>query len=307
MNPAKRLKAWIAPADYEVTDKSGLMEVDIEDFTVEHDTELPFTLWGTGARVSRIASTPTATIVGRLVANYPKKIEEPTPVSREETTMTAHNVSARSNTIHQVSREGGVRIDSKHGKTLASVERDCDYGAGSRDSFFYATDGSGYVSPEHAVLVAAELVANSQGRENVNVEYGTNIGVHGTTTETITHSAGSGSAIARVYEPTSDDQAQRSLNFALANLNAYKAWVDGKDEREKKAVADLIAKAEAEAAETAAREKAEREKAIDAKVVAVFRQMYEGPAGGKSDAFILDNYRLNLRTIRETLAAADAL
>lgn len=305
MKPAQRLKAWIAPADYDVTDKSGLMEVDIDDFTVEHEFEGVRSYIGSTSRFARSHLPPKATIVGRMVANYPKKTEEPIPVSREETTMSTYGNGTHSNTISKTNNTGGVQITDAAGQTIVGIERDCD--RGSRSSFVLENDTYGYIGQDQAVLLAAELVANSQGRENVNVEYGTNIGVHGTSTDTTTHAVGSGSAIARVYEPTSDDQAQRNLNFALANLNAYKAWVEGKAEREEQAETEAKAKAEREASERALVAELERKKAIDAKLVAVFRKVNPNHAIRKSDASILTAYPNSISQIRQTLEAVDAL
>lgn len=55
---------------------------------------------------------------------------------------------------------------------------------------------------------------------------------------------GDGTKAGIVYKPTTDDQAERNLNFALANLAAYNYWVEtGKAEEERKAKREAELKA----------------------------------------------------------------
>lgn len=59
-----------------------------------------------------------------------------------------------------------------------------------------------------------------------------------------TVSVGQGGLEGRVYRPTTDEQAERNLNFAIANLEAYVDWE--KRGREAQAKAELEAKRAAE-------------------------------------------------------------
>ena len=56
---------------------------------------------------------------------------------------------------------------------------------------------------------------------------------------------GTGSTEARVNVPTNDQQAERNLHFALANLRAYVLWNDGAEERKAKEQAAISAGREA--------------------------------------------------------------
>lgn len=69
--------------------------------------------------------------------------------------------------------------------------------------------------------------------------------------------AGNGGIQARVYRPTTEEQAQRNLNFAIANLSAYVEWDQrGRAEqaRIEKEREENLRKAEAEAAKEKARQ-----------------------------------------------------
>ena len=73
--------------------------------------------------------------------------------------------------------------------------------------------------------------------------------------------AGSGSSRAAVYVPDTEAQAERNLNFAIANLKAYVDWVEtGRKEAEEKA--EKLRKEKEEAAEKARLEKERRERVL---------------------------------------------
>lgn len=74
-----------------------------------------------------------------------------------------------------------------------------------------------------ADMLGTSLISKKMGRDGV-----------------VTLSVGVGSAEARVYEPTTEQAANRNLNFARANLAAYLRWQDGAAQRR----ADEIAEAE---------------------------------------------------------------
>ena len=65
-----------------------------------------------------------------------------------------------------------------------------------------------------ADMLGTSLISKKMGRDGV-----------------VTLSVGVGSGEARVYEPTTEQAANRNLNFARANLAAYLRWQDGAAQR----------------------------------------------------------------------------
>ena len=77
-----------------------------------------------------------------------------------------------------------------------------------------------------ALFEATELLPNVQLVSHVDQPY---------------YRVGTGSTQARVNRPTNDQQAERNLHFALANLRAYVLWTDDAPERKAKEQASAAA------------------------------------------------------------------
>lgn len=102
---------------------------------------------------------------------------------------------------------------------------------------------------------------------------------------------GEDSTRAVVFKPTSDTQAQRNLNFAIANLFAAVEWYEsGKakaEEAKKKAEAEAKAEAERKEAERKAREeKARKEREDNEKLEAEALKLYNATYGTTHSSWI---------------------